>query len=149
MVLAGDNLLDFSLSEVVRRQAENLQQPLFLVRKIEGPIPPSLYSEVRLDSQGFINQIREKPNDPSSPYSAIGVYLLPPDLPELLNQYLDQGGKASDPGHLMSWLAQERDCCAWHIPSESWMDIGNPESYQQASQVRLKNRCAKGQINPI
>ena len=147
IVLAGDNLLDFSLSDVVSMHAENLQQPLFLVRKIEGPIPPNRYSEVRFYSQGYINQIREKPDDPSSPYSAIGVYLLPPDLPELLSIYLDLGGDADALGHLMSWLAQKRACRVWHIPSGFWWDIGNLESYQQATQARLKNLRAKGPKN--
>ena len=143
MVLAGDNFMDFTLSEVVRRQAENLKQPLFMVRKIEGSIPPNRYSEVSLDSKGYIKQIREKPDNPSSPYSVIGAYLLPPDLPELLSQYLDQGGSADSPGHLMVWLAKERNCRAWHIPAGLWWDIGNMESYQQARQVRLNNRSAK------
>jgi len=143
MVLAGDNLMDFSLSEVVSFQAKNLKQPIFLVRKIEGSIQPNRYSEVRLDSRGFINQIREKPDNPSSPYSVIGAYLLPPDLPELLRQYLEQGGNPDAPGHLMVWLAQERNCQAWHIPTGSWWDIGNLESYEQARKVRLKNRKIK------
>ena len=139
MVLAGDNLMDFSLSEAVIKQAENLEKPLFLVRKIEGSIPPNQYSEVILDSMGCIKQIREKPDNPSSPYSAIGVYLLPPDLPELLSQYLGQGGSPDSPGNLMVWLARERNCQVWHIPAGLWWDIGNLESYQQASQVRLNN----------
>ena len=149
MVLAGDNLMDFSLSEVVRKQAENLEQPLFLVRKIEGSIPPNRYSEVSLDSSDYIKQIREKPDNPSSPYSAIGAYLLPPDLPELLSQYLDQGGSADAPGHLMVWLAGVRNCRAWHIPADLWWDIGNLESYQQARQVRLKNSSFKMSVNLI
>jgi len=50
-----------------------------------------------------IKQIREKPDNPSSPYSAISAYLLPSDPPQLLSQYLDQGGSADAPGNLIVW----------------------------------------------
>ena len=50
-----------------------------------------------------IKKIREKPDNPSSPYSAISPYLLPPDPPELLSHYLDQGGSADAPGNLIVW----------------------------------------------
>ena len=85
MVLDGDNLMDFSFFVVVHKQAEKLDQSLFLVLKIEGFIPPNRYSEVSLNSNDYIKQIREKTDNPSSPYSAIGAYLLPPELPLLLS----------------------------------------------------------------
>ena len=56
-----------------------------------------------------------------------------------MSQYLEQGGSPDAPGNLMVWLARERRCRVWHIPAGLWWDIGNHESYQQASQVRLKN----------
>ena len=140
MILAGDNMIDFPLYEVVCRQARDVKNPLFLVREIEGVVPPKRYSEVILDPNGLVTSIREKPENPSSPFSAICAYLMPPDFPDLLNQYLNLGGKSDAPGHMMEWLARERNCYAWNIPNGSFWDIGNLKSYKQANLVRLKNR---------
>jgi len=56
-----------------------------------------------------------------------------------MSQSLEQGGSRDAPGNLMVWLARERNCEAWHILAGMWWDIGNLESYQQASKVWLKN----------
>ena len=111
-----------------------------MVREIEGEIPPNRYSEVVLGSNGLVFCIREKPDNPSSPLSAICAYLMPPDFPDLLNQYLNLGIESDAPGHMMEWLVGKRDCNAWNIPLDSFWDIGNIESYKQANLVELKNR---------
>ena len=143
MILAGDNLIDFPLYDVVSEQARKIHQPLFLVREIEGEIPPNRYSEVVLDSNDLVISIREKPDYPISQLSAICAYLMPPDFPNLLNKYLNFGGKSDAPGHMMEWLVRERQCKAWNIPDGSFWDIGNLLSYEQSKLVNLKNTIFK------
>ena len=138
MILAGDSLIDFPLNEVVCSQAGENHLPLLLVRKIEGEIPPKCYSEVILDERDLVIRIREKPENPSSPFSAICAYLMPQNFPQLLNQYLSLGGESDAPGYMMEWLVRKRNCYAWHIPKGSFWDIGNLQSYEEAKQVSLK-----------
>lgn len=133
LVLAGDNLLRFDLAEPLAIFLERPTAPLFLVRGVPAPIPPAKYSEVVVDSETrAITSFREKPQDPQSPWSAIGVYFLPPDLPELLRHYLAADGEADAPGHFLVWLSKVRTCYAWGVPEGGWFDVGSLEGLDRA-----------------
>lgn len=129
LILAGDNLLRFPLTDARALWAEDPSRPLFLVRRVPEPIPPGKYSEVTLDGDA-VTGFREKPQDPKSPYSAIGVYFLPPNLPELVDRYLAGGGEVDAPGHFMSWLCSEVEGSrAYRVPDGGWYDVGSLEGY--------------------
>ena len=133
LVLAGDNLLRFDLAEPLAMFRERPSAPLLLVRSVPVPIPPGKYSEVVVDPASCeVTSFREKPTDPESPWSAIGVYFLPPDLPELLDAYLAAGGEADAPGHFLVWLTKVRRCYAWGVPDEGWFDVGSLEGLEEA-----------------
>jgi len=133
LVMAGDNLLSFDLAEAHRLFVQDPAHPVLLVRSVPEPIPPRKYSEVQVDwDQQQVLSFREKPDDPEFPWSAIGVYFLPPDLPELLEAYLEAGGEADAPGHFLVWLSKVRSCRAWPVPDGSWLDVGSLEGLEQA-----------------
>lgn len=131
LVVAGDNLLDLSLEPVVRRfLAEG--RPRLLVRQLAEPVVAGRYGEVLLDGQGRVLRFREKPARPESPYAPLAVYLLPPDLPSLVERYLERPGAERDaPGHLLAWL-----CDACPVQAEPvggrWFDVGNTEQLEAA-----------------
>jgi glucose-1-phosphate thymidylyltransferase len=133
LVLAGDNLLRFGLAEPLEAFRARPSAPLLLVRRVPEPIPAGKYSEVVVDGeQGEVTSFREKPSDPVSPWSAIGVYFLPPDLPDLLEAYLAAGGEADAPGHFLVWLTKVRRCYAWGVPDGGWFDVGSLEGLDEA-----------------
>ena len=133
LVMAGDNLLRFDLEDPLRMFQERPEQPLLCVRRVPEPVPAGKYSEVVVDwDAGEVRRFREKPKDPDSPYSAIGVYFLPPELPELVQRYLAGGGEVDSPGHFLAWLSTERVCRAWRVPDQSWFDVGSLEGLARA-----------------
>lgn len=138
LVLAGDNLLRFDLAEPLAEFQVRPSAPLLLVRGVPVPIPPGKYSEVVVDSESrAIESFREKPQDPESPWSAIGVYFLPPDLPELLSHYLAADGEADAPGHFLVWLSKVRKCYAWGVPDGGWFDVGSLEGLDRAREMMV------------
>jgi glucose-1-phosphate thymidylyltransferase len=138
LVLAGDNLLRFALAPAAEIFLQKPHSPLLFVRVVPEPVPPGCYSEVVLDAACVVQSFREKPQDPQSNLSAIGAYFLPPDLPELLQAYLDGGGEADAPGHFLAWLTAVRSCRSTRVPAHSWYDIGSLQGLETARQLFSK-----------
>jgi dTDP-glucose pyrophosphorylase/galactokinase/mevalonate kinase-like predicted kinase len=129
LVLACDNLFDFDLTQLLDRFRRTSCGQL-IVRQVPSPVPPGRYSEVLLDGDN-IARFREKPNDPESDLSAIAVYLLPRELPQLVADYLASGANPDAPGHLLAWLSQRLPLQATRL-SGSWLDIGSLADLEQA-----------------
>jgi dTDP-glucose pyrophosphorylase/galactokinase/mevalonate kinase-like predicted kinase len=132
LVLACDNLFDFDLLRLVEPFRRSGQGQL-IVRQVPAPVPPGKYSEVVLDG-GRVRSFREKPSDPRSDLSAIAVYLLPRELPQLVEAYLAEGGNPDAPGHLLAWLSQRLPLHATRLDGR-WLDIGSAEDLARARQA--------------
>jgi glucuronokinase len=131
VVAAGDNLIDQPLDGLVRR-FEETGDPRLLVRRLPEPVPPKTFSEVIVHVDGQVTGFREKPADPASPYSALALYLLPPDLPERVTAYLARDGAEHDaPGHLLAWLCATGPCQAERVGGR-WFDVGNIDQLKAA-----------------
>jgi dTDP-glucose pyrophosphorylase/mevalonate kinase len=130
LVVAGDNVFELDLGELVDR-FQTTGNGQVIVREVPYPVPPAKYSEVVLDGDR-VARFREKPADPQSNLSAIAVYLLPRDLPELLRGYLTSGGNADAPGHFLAWLAAKRPLVAHRLRGR-WLDIGSADDLAAAA----------------
>jgi glucose-1-phosphate thymidylyltransferase len=130
LVLACDNLFEFDLAALAERFAASGRAQL-VVREVPPPVPAGRYSEVILDGDR-VASFREKPADPRSPLSAIAVYLLPPELPQLVRDYLAGGGEPDAPGHFIAWLCARRPLGAVRL-SGRWLDIGSADDLRRAT----------------
>jgi glucose-1-phosphate thymidylyltransferase len=130
LVLAGDNLLDFELRPYVDRFRASGQAQL-IVRETAVPGPPRKYNEVRLDERGRVLSFREKPERGETGLAAIAVYVLPPELPVLVDAHLAAGGERDAPGHLMEHLVERIPFEASPIGG-SWFDIGDRSDLEAA-----------------
>jgi glucose-1-phosphate thymidylyltransferase len=129
LVLACDNLFSFDLSKIVDRfRASGCGQ--LIVRQVPSPVPPGRYSEVMLDGEK-VRRFREKPQNPESDLSAIAVYVLPPQLPELVQEYLQAGENPDAPGHFLAWLSARMPLEATRLTGD-WLDIGSVEDLEKA-----------------
>jgi glucose-1-phosphate thymidylyltransferase len=147
LVLAGDNLLRFDLREAYERFAQRPGSPLLLARRVPEPVPPGKYSELVLDQDtDRVVSFREKPQDPRSALSAIGVYFLPPTLPELLQDYLRAGNEVDAPGHFLAWLTTQIESFAWRVPDGAWFDVGSIEGLDKARALAAQG--AQGEDAP-
>ncbi len=137
MVLAGDNLFDFELTEMVgtfRDRGENVIGTLRF--EDESKLPK--YGIVDVDGKGTVVDFVEKPEDPPSSLVAMGMYLFPGDRLSLLDDYLDQGGNPDEPGWYVTWLV-ENDRVVAHQFEGTWFDIGDRDSLQKADRYVTEN----------
>jgi len=126
LVLAGDNLIEFSLAPYFEEFREH-GLPLLLARLLEGEVPPGKYGEITADESGRVLQFREKPADPRSQLAATCLYFFPPGIHTEVQSYLEGGGDPDAPGHFIGWLSQRREVRAAPFTGKLW-DIGDRQS---------------------
>ncbi|MGM0380919.1 MAG: nucleotidyltransferase family protein [bacterium] len=137
LVLAGDNLFDFSLTEMVdtfKREKENVIGTLVF----DDESKLSKYGIVDTDESGEVVDFVEKPDDPPSNLVAMGMYLFPGEKLNLLDEYLNSGGNPDEPGWYVTWLV-ENDTVFAHQFEGEWFDIGDKDSLEKADKFLTEN----------
>jgi glucose-1-phosphate thymidylyltransferase len=130
LVIAGDNLFDYSLSDLFAFWREKGGSAvaaydvgdLELVRK---------YSIVQLDDDDRIVGFVEKPQQPTTTLAATATYLYTREHGALVTTYLDDGNPPDQPGNYVAWLHQRVPVYAYRF-SGGWYDVGDAEQLQEA-----------------
>jgi len=131
LVIAGDNLFEFSLAEYVAFWRSKGAASAVAVRDVGSRELASQYGVVALDGDGRVTDFVEKPADPPSTLAAIATYLYHRDHVPLIREYLASGESADQPGRFVAWLQQRRPVYGWIFDS-TWYDIGNQEQLLEA-----------------
>lgn len=130
LVLAGDNILGFSLHSFLSLYAEQ-RCPLILSHWFEGEVPPGRYGEVEADEQGEVLSFVEKPSRPVTNRVAVALYAFPPAVRGWLSSYLGSGNDPDGLGHFIAWLVSQTRVRAATADGPIF-DIGNFESLETA-----------------
>lgn len=129
LVMAGDNLLDFSLTEFLRYGIE--KNAPCTMRYYEESREKLLKSGVvTVNGDGLITKMTEKVPDPETNWVSIAFYYFPKGTSGLVSKALSEGCKADAPGSFMAWLCRNAECYAMEMPGRRY-DIGDIKSYEQ------------------
>ncbi|MFB6345003.1 MAG: NDP-sugar synthase [bacterium] len=132
MVLAGDNLFDFSLEDMVDTFQE-VNDNVIGVLQFEDESKLSKYGIVEIDEDNEVVQFQEKPDNPPSNLVAMGMYLFPGEKLTKIQDYLNDGGNPDEPGWYITWLV-ENDQVYAHPFEGNWFDIGDKDSLDKADE---------------
>lgn len=140
VVLAGDNLFEFSLPHFAawwraKRQPASAV-PLHDVGDLELA---KLYGIADTDGDDRIVRFVEKPSDPSSTLASTLVYLVPPEHVRLVQTYLDEGQSPDNAGSFLGWLAARESVYGYRFDGP-WYDIGDHEQLLEADN-RLRRQA--------
>ena len=132
LVMAGDNLLDFSLGEFMRYGKE--KNATCVMRYYEA-------SEARLHKTGVIEidandgilSFEEKPAQPKSHWCVPAFYYYTREDSLLIKKGIESGCGTDAPGSFIAWLSGQTKVYAWEMPGRRY-DIGNLESYEEVKQ---------------
>ena len=132
LVMAGDNLLDFSLGEFMRYGKE--KNATCVMRYYEA-------SEARLHKTGVIEidandgilSFEEKPAEPKSHWCVPAFYYYTREDSRLIKKGIESGCGTDAPGSFIAWLCGQTKVYAWEMPGRRY-DIGNLESYEEVKQ---------------
>lgn len=131
LVIAGDNLFDFSLVDYVAFWRAKGRASAVAVRDVGSLELASHYGIVALDPDGRMRDFVEKPADPPSTLAATATYLYHRDHAALVAQYLADEHPADQPGRYVAWLQAHEPVFGW-VFEEPWYDIGNLEQLLEA-----------------
>lgn len=138
LVVAGDNLFGFdpnSLLEFYRSKGDG--SAVVGLKDMAGSKMISQYSVVELDEDNKVVRFEEKPANPKTSLICICLYIFPADNRDLIDKYLLEGNNPDAPGYYLQWLHTRRDVYGF-VFSESWFDIGDIDSYDEANALYSK-----------
>jgi len=124
LVIAGDNLFDFSLDNFVK----NTDKIKIGVYDIKSPDLAKNYGVVKLKENKVIN-FKEKPRNPKTTTISTAIYLFPISVMPLLNEFLDTDKESL--GDFIKYLITQKEVYAHNFDGH-WFDIDSFESLARA-----------------
>ena len=128
LVLAGDNLFDFELTDFVAHFIR-VGRDLITVHELDDLARLRRTGVAQLDGEGRVIEFEEKPREPRSKLAVPPFYLFKQETLPLLQEYLREGNNPDAPGNLIPWLIGRKEIYAFRFTSDRY-DIGTLESYE-------------------
>lgn len=133
LVIAGDNLLDFSLVRFIQYAQE--KGTTCVMRYYEPAIEKLRKTGVAtVNDEGLILSMVEKPTEPQSHWCCPPFYFYRKEDVPLVKVGIDSGCGVDAPGSFIAWLATQTPVYAWEMPGKRY-DIGNLASYEEVQQT--------------
>lgn len=128
LVIAGDNLLDFSLTTFIEYAKD--KKASCIMRYFE-PSEERLHKcgVVTIDDSDKILNMVEKPAEPESHWCCPPFYFYTREDAKLIQKGIDAGCGTDAPGSYIAWLSTQVPVYAMEMPGKRY-DIGNLESYR-------------------
>lgn len=128
LVIAGDNLLNFSLTKFIRYAKE--KQTSCIMRFYE-PSEKKLVKcgVVTIDENDKILEMTEKSPTPATHWCCPPFYYYTKEDAKLVQKGIDSGCGVDAPGSYIAWLCHQTTVHAMEMPGKRY-DIGNLESYE-------------------
>jgi len=133
LVMAGDNLLSFSLRDYL---AYSDAKGTTCIMRYYEPDEQRLHKcgVVEVDGNDLVLSMEEKPASPRSHWCCPPFYVYKRDDLRLLDDAITSGCGVDAPGSLVSWLCSRAPVHAWPMPGPRY-DIGTLASYNAVQQV--------------
>lgn len=132
MIIAGDNLFEFSLKKFIEFRPGfskvalyDLKDPAKLARK---------FGTVLTDGDSKIVDFEEKPDKPKSSLAATMCYYLTKEDLKKYEDYAQDGGSMMESGSFFTYLITKTPVYGFSF-TERWFDIGNFDGLEEADRI--------------
>ncbi|MBR3509730.1 MAG: nucleotidyltransferase family protein [Lachnospiraceae bacterium] len=133
LVIAGDNLLNFSLVDFIEYQKK--KSSTCVMRYYEPDINKLRKTGVaEVDAEDRIISMVEKPAEPKSHWCTPPFYIYKASDVPLVKKGIESGCGVDAPGSFIAWLSTQTSVYAYEMPGRRF-DIGNLESYQEVQKT--------------
>ena len=129
LVIAGDNLLDFSLTKFIA-YAQDKKTSCIMRYFEQSEQKLHKCGVVEIDENDRILSMEEKPAEPKTHWCCPPFYFYTKDDARLVKVGIERGCGVDAPGSYIAWLAGEVPVHAMEMPGSRY-DIGNLESYEK------------------
>ncbi len=131
LVVAGDNLFDYSLADYESYWRARPGASCIAVLDVGDPELAKKYGIVDVDEDDRVIGFVEKPEHPATTLCATATYLYDRKHVRLVSTYLEEGNPPDQPGNFVAWLYARAPVYAYRLPGE-WFDIGDREQLLEA-----------------
>ena len=129
LVIAGDNVLDFSMTKFIEYSRE--KQSSCIMRYYEPDEKKLLKSGVvTVDESDKILNMTEKSSTPATHWCCPPFYYYTKNDAKLVQKGIDSGCGTDAPGSYIAWLCKQSTVYAMEMSGKRY-DIGNLESYKK------------------
>ncbi len=128
LVLAGDNLLDFSLTDFIDTFEKN-KKPLVMRYFESNEEKLKRTGVIQIDKDGKIIDMQEKPSNPQSNWAVPPFYIFPHFILQEFAKSLKFGCKKDAPGEFLEYLISKIDVYTYLMPGHR-IDIGDLKTYE-------------------
>lgn len=133
LVMAGDNLLSFSLGAFIDYFRE--KGTCCVMRYYEPDVAKLRKTGVaQIDEDGLILSMEEKPAEPKGHWCCPPFYIYRAEDVPLVSEGIAAGCGTDAPGSFIAWLCGRVPVHAWEMPGPRY-DIGNLESYEAVKKI--------------
>ena len=139
LVIAGDNLFDYALGELLDFWREKGAASAVAVHDVGDRELVRKYSIVELDADDRIVDFVEKPENPQTTLAATATYVYAREPAGLVSKYLDEGNPPDQPGNYVAWLHRRAPVYAYRFAG-GWYDIGDAAQLLEADNM-LRERA--------
>lgn len=132
LVIAGDNVLDFSLQHFVRYADKKRTS---CVMRFHEPCEERLHKcgVLEIDDSDRIVSMEEKPAEPKSHWVCPPFYYYTAEDAARIPAAIADGCGTDAPGSFIAWLCRHTSVHAMEMPGRRY-DIGNLQSYEEVQQ---------------
>ena len=133
LVIAGDNVLDFSLKTFVEYYKA---RGTTCVMRYWEPSEEKLHKTgvAEVDENGLILHMEEKPAVPRSHWCTPPFYIYRREDVPMVKKGIESGCGVDAPGSFIAWLCDQVPVHAFEMPGKRY-DIGNLESYEEVKRT--------------
>lgn len=133
LVMASDNVFDFSLNDMVKLYREK-NADLISAHYVEDLVDLRQMGVLELDDDNRVIGFVEKPAEPKTHWGVPPFYFYKKETLALIDQYLKEGNNPDAPGHLIPWLIERVPVYAYTF-NVMTIDIGTPKTYAEAQKL--------------
>jgi len=133
LVVAGDNLFDFSLRDFVAFWRAKGRASALALYDVGDRELARKYGIVELGEDDRVVGFLEKPEEPPSTLAATATYVFRCDHVALVRRYLEEGNSPDQPGRFVAWLQAREPVYGYRFDGE-WLDIGDRGQLREADE---------------
>ncbi len=135
LVLAGDNLFDFELTEFYNYY-KDINYDCITTHELSDINDLRRTGVIEIDENNKVISFEEKPINPKSNLAVPPFYIYKSSTLPLIKKYLDEGNNPDAPGNFVPWLINHKDVYAYKFSGNRY-DIGTLESYELAQKYLI------------